>query len=70
MELLSAFCLKVGLISHRVILGPWSRHCSLWDWGEDIGVPHALQLRLWVLNQTTDLGKGQGGEVVPPPPRG
>lgn len=49
-----------------VILGPWSGHCSLWNWGEDVGVSHALQLRLWVLKPL--IFSGQGGEVVVLPP--
>lgn len=43
------------------IQGPQSGHCSLCNWEEDVGVPHPLQLRLWV---TTAPERVQRGEVV------
>lgn len=64
MELLSAIRLRWVSSIMGSIPGLQGGHCSLWDWGKDVGVPHTLKLRLWVLNQTNDLERAQGGEVA------
>lgn len=65
MELLSAVHLGWHSSVTGTALGPQSGQCPLWDGGtEDVEVPHTLQLRLWVLNQTTIPARGQGGEIV------